>query len=214
MSRGIKAACLLVGCGVFLSSCASLGTRVEVLKSESISSIQVVGLAPILVDDHTLFVCGQAESVAQAALINQIEQSGAFRIVGIDTLLAHVDQEAAVSAEALLAAADQLGLDGVLFCKLSAYEAEVTTSETVGWGVSFGTAGTHVGLVREAVTNVNWLGAKVSLQIAESSTRELVSATEFDTVKGKSYWTAPPPEDQIADAVEGAFRPIAEAWVK
>jgi len=203
-----------VGCGVFLSSCASLGTRVEVPAPEFISSIRVVGLAPILVDDHTLSVCRQAQSVAQAALVNQIEQSGAFSVVSTDTLLAHVDQEAGVDAEVLLVAADQLGLDGVLFCKISAYEAEATTTETVGWGVSFGTAGTHVGPVREAVTKVNWLGAKVSLQIAESSTRELVSATEFDTFKGKSYWTAPPPQDQITDAVEGAFRPIAEAWAK
>ena len=214
MSRGIRASCFLVGCGVFLSSCASLGTRAEVARPELISSIRVVGLAPVLVDDHTLSVCGQAESVARAALVNQIEQSGAFGVVSAETLLAYVDQEAAVDAEALLAAADRLELDGILFCKLSAYEAEVTTTETVGWGVSFGTAGTHVGLVREPVTKVNWLGAKVSLQIAESSTGELVLATEFDTFKGKSYWTAPPPQDQIADAVEGAFRPLAEAWVK
>ena len=197
-----------------ISSCASLGTRVEVLRPEFIDSIRVVGLAPVLVDDHTLSVCDQAESITRAALVNQIEQSGAFRVVSTDTLLAHVDQEAAVDAAALLAAAGRLGLDGVLFCKVSAYEAEVTTMEPIGWGVSFGTAGTRVGRVREAVTKVNWLGAKVSLQIAESSTGELVSATEFDTVKGKSYWSPPPSEEQIADAVEGAFSPIAEAWAK
>jgi hypothetical protein len=174
----------------------------------------VVGLAPILVDEHTLSVCGEAESVARAALLGRIEQSSTFRVVSAGTLLAHVDTKTSVDAEALLASADRLGLDGVLFCKLSAYEAEVTTAETVGWGVSFGTAGTHVGPVREEVTKVNWIGAKVSLQIAESSTKALVFATEFDTFKGKSYWTPPPPQDQIADAIEGAYKPIAEAWAE
>ncbi len=214
MSRGTVVCCLLLGCGVFLTSCASLGTRVEISKPESVSSIRVIGLAPIVVDEHTLSVCGEADSVARTALVGQIEQSGTFRVVSADTLLAHVDPGVSVDAEALLASADRLGLDGVLFCKLGAYEAEVTTTETVGWGVSFGTAGTHVGPVREEVTRINWIGAKVSLQIAESSTRALVLATEFDTFKGKSYWTPPPPQDQIADAIEGAYGPIAEAWAE
>jgi hypothetical protein len=212
--RGFAGLSIVLGLAALLWSCASLGTRVEVRNPELVNSIQVVGLAPIYVDELTLSVCGQADSLALAALVSQMEKSGAFRVVSAESLVADVQGEGAMDAEALLASARRLNLDGVLFCKLEAWEARMTTTETVGFGVSFGTSGTRAGLVQEDVTKVNWGGAKVSLQVVESRTGMLVLSTQFDTVKGKSYWMPPAPDKQIADAMEGAFKPLAKAWAK
>jgi len=213
MGRGLVGSSIVLGL-VVLCSCASLGTRVKIRNPELVKSIQIVGLAPIYVDEHTLAVCGQAESVALAALVSQIEMSRAFKVVSAESLAAHAQGEDVIDAEALLASARRQGLDGVLFCKLEAWEAGMTTTETVGLGVSFGTGGTRAGLVQEDVTKFNWCGAKVSLQMVESRAGTPVLSTQFDTVKGKSYWTAPPPDKQIADAMEGAFKPLAKAWAK
>jgi hypothetical protein len=223
MSREINICGSVVCCCLLLSSCAGLGTRVEILKPESVGSIRRVGLAPILVDDHTLSVCHGAEAVVREALTEQIAHSGVFEVVSADRLLARADKDGLLpccgvplDVQTLLIAADSLQLDGVLFCKLSAYEAEETTTEKTGdWGLSFDESGTHVTREEKNVTKVNWIGAKVSLQIVESSTGELVFSSVFDTFKGKTYtWTLPPPEGQIADAVEGAYRPLAKAWAE
>lgn len=214
MSRGFAGLSIVVGLAALLWSCASLGTRVAVRNPELVDSIQVVGLAPIYVDELTLAVCNQADSVALAALVSQIKKFGSFKMVSADSVLAQAQGDSLVYAETFLASARRLNLDGVLFCKLEAWEAQTTTTETVGFGVSFGTGGTRAGLVQEDVTNVNWGGAKVSLQMVKSNTGVLVLSTQFDTVKGKSYWMAPPPAKQIADAMEGAFKPLAKAWAK
>lgn len=214
MNRGFVRLSIVLGLAAFLCSCASLGTRVKVGDPERVDSIRVVGLAPIYVDELTLSVCNQAGSRAMAALIGQVEKSGAFRVVSAESLMAHVQGEGEMPAESFLGSARRQGLDGVLFCKLEAWEAQSMTTETVGFGVSFGTDGTSVGLIQEDVTKVNWGGAKVSLQVVECRSGELVLSTQFDTVKGKSYWKVPPPDKQIADAIEGAFKPVAEAWAK
>ena len=203
-----------LGLAALLCSCASLGTRVKVENPDLVDSIQVVGLAPVYVDELTLSVCPQGQTLALAALVSEVEKSGTFKMVSADSLVAHIRGDGAVDAEGLLDSARRLGLDGVLFCKCEAWEAQTTTTETVGFGVSFGSDGVSAGLVEEPVTNINWGGAKVSLQMVASRTGKLVLSTQFDTVKGKSYWMAPPPDKQIADAVEGAFKPVAEAWTK
>lgn len=179
-----------------------------------VDSMQTVGLSPIYVDELTLSVCPQAQRLALGALVSEMEKSRAFKTVGADSLIAHVQGEGAMDAEKFMDSARRQSLDGVLFCKVEAWEAQSTTTETVGFGVSFGTDGPSAGLIEEPVTNVNWGGAKVSLQLVASRTGKLVLSTQFDTVKGKSYWKTPSPEKQIADAVEGAFKPVAEARAK
>ena len=212
---GRKTAELFIGLELvaLLCSCASVGTKVEVREPNLVKAIQVVGLSPIPVDDPTLSVCGQAQRVVLEALVSEIERNGTFRVIGADTLVAHVPHGVAMDAEALLSAARNLGLDGVLFCRLGAYQVEVTTMEKVGWGIEFGTSGTHLVSYEEPVTTSNWVGAQVWLQVVES-TGKLVLATRFDTFKGKSYWSAPSPERQIRDAVVGAFEPVAGIWAK
>ena len=223
MRKGIAAPTYVLGLAILLCSCASFGTKVDIRSPDLVNTIRVVGIAPIYVDGLTLSVCAPAESVAMAALVSQIEQSGAFKVVSADTLVAQAQEEdnqteqqdcGYMNAEALLTCARRLNLDGVLYCKLEAYEVGSTTTETVGWGVSFGTSGTSAYLVEEPVTKINWAGAIVSLQIAECSAGQLVMATKFDTMKGKSYSFAPPPEKQIVDAVMGAFKPVAKEWAK
>lgn len=214
MDRKRSVLFVLLGAVVFLGSCSSLATRCEVLRPQCVSSISSVGLAPIVVDGHTLSVCRDARSIALEALLTQIEQSSVFTVIPADTLLAYARQDSIVGAEALLAAANRLGLDAVLFCRLDAYEGTVTKMETVGWRVSFGEDGFGMGPVEEAVTKTTWIGSKVSVQIAEASSGHLVATTQFDTHKGKSYWKNPPVEQHIADAVEGAFKPIDETWAR
>lgn len=205
---------IALGLVSLLCSCASLGTRSDVRNPELLGSIEIIGLAPVYVDELTLSVCAEAGTIATTALVAETEKSGAYRVVSADSLIAHAQADGGVTAEALVASAREQGLDGVLFCKVEAWEAHPTTVETVGFGVSFGTGGTSLGLAQEAVTTTEWAGAKVSFQMVDSRTGTIVCTTQFDTVKGKSYWIPPPPAEQIAHAMEGAFKPLAKAGAK
>lgn len=214
MSRGFAGLPIVLGLAVFLGACASLGTETNVYTPELVNTIKVVGLAPIYVDDLTFSVCGKADSVALAALVSQIEQSGAFRVVSADTLLAHVQEESVINAGVLLASARRQDLDGVLFCRVEADKVVKTSMETVGFGLDFSTGMPSSYRIQEEVTEVRWGGANVSLQMVESSAEKIVITTTFNTTWGKSYGTAPSPDKQIEDAIEGAFKPLAKEWAK
>jgi hypothetical protein len=213
MGRKIVALSASLGLAI-ACSCASLGTKVDLREPGLVKLIRVVGVAPIPVDNPTLSVCGQAQGIARAALMREIERCGSFRVISADTLVSLLPPGTKIDAEALLDSARRLGLDGVLFCRLGAYEAEVTTVDRVGWGIEFGTSGTSLVSYEEPVTTYNWIGAQVWLQIVESATGRLVLASRFDTFKGKSYLSMPTPERHIDDAVAGAFKPVAEAWAR
>jgi len=198
-----------------LLSCASLGTRTDVWKPQAAAAIHTVGLAPVIVDSHTMSVCREAQRVARDALVAQLDRANLFEVIGTDSLLSGVETGSTLELSTVLEAARRLHLDAVLLCRLGAVEFTSVDKEVVAWGLSVSLPDWGISVepteYRE-VTTVNWTGAKVLLQIAECSSGELVAAAAFDTFKGKSYWSMPSVEKQVADAVEGAFRPIAKAW--
>jgi len=205
---------------------------------ECVSSTRVVGVAPIAVDDLMLLYCAEAESIALWALLREAEQSAAFTLVAADVLLAEMERQAggfewettsrlrlahgdggdSLDTEALLAAAEQLALDGVLFCRVRGHEYTSTSTESE-FDI-FALVGLNDGeLFKEGkvTETTKWSGAEVILQVVQVSSGDLIAESRFDSnghQESLGWWNTPPASEGIVDVIEHTFGPIAEAWTR
>ena len=177
-----------------LFACARLGTSTSVMAPEAMSSIRVLGLAPIQVDSFVLSDCRNAAQIAETAILKANERASAFTIVPVDTLLAHVAPGGLLCGRDLLAAAERLGLDGILIC-------DVMAEEPFTRGVLFDNTG---------IDRTGSYDAVVYMQVVKSATHEPLVIARFGTRWGVSYFSTPKGEQAVADAVDRAFQSIAK----
>jgi hypothetical protein len=198
--------------------CSCSGIRSSVYMPECVSSTKAVVVAPIAVDRLTLSYCHDAESVALRALVREAETSGAFRMVTPEVLLAHGDGGDSLDTEALLAAAEQLALDAVLFCRVRGHEYTSTTTERSGLKFSYNSSdGLSVSRGEKEVSKTKWSGAEVTLRVVQVPSGDLVAESRFDSnghQESLGWWNTPPAAEGIVDVIEHTFRPIADAWTR
>ena len=215
--RGLSCG-VLVALVVCLCSCSGSGITSTIQMPECVSSTRAVGVAPIAVDDLMLSYCHGAEGIALRALLREAETSGAFRLVTPEVLLAHADGGDSLDTEALLAAAEQLALDGVLFCRVRSREYTRTTTESSGLAFSYDSSdGLSVSRGEKEVTKRTWSGADVTLQVVQVPSGDLIAESRFDSARHQQdgwWWRPPPVHAAIVDMIEYTFRPIADAWTR
>ena len=211
-----KRACLMafVVSLAVLMSCSLLGSKTELRKPEAVGSINKVVLAPIWVDAGALSLCSNAEEIARARLLQQIDAKTGLSVMPEESLLTRVATGSYASASQLISAAGDLGFDAVIFCKVEAAKVAVESEERVGWGLGFDSGGVTLEPITETVTSTELGSPTISLQVVEAVQGDLVIQSDFDVTTGKSYWTNPAYEKQIADGVDGALKPIIKIWRK
>ena len=195
-------------------SCSLLGSKTELRRPEAVGSINEVVLAPVWVDKGALSICSNAEEIVRARLLQQIDAKTRLSVMPEESLLTHVATGSYASALQLISAAGDLGFDAVIFCKVEAAKVAVVREETVGWGLGFDSGGVTLEPVTETVTSTELGSPTISLQVVEAARGDVVIQSDFDVGTGKSYWTNPEYEKQIADGVDGALKPIIKIWRK
>lgn len=208
---------VLFAFAVGLCSCSGITSAVHM--PECVSSTRAVGVAPITVDDLMLSYCAEAESIALGALLREAETSAAFTVVTPEILLADGDGGDSLDTESLLAAAEQLALDGVLFCRVRGHEYTSTTTESSGLAFSYSSSdGLRVSPGEKEVTKTKWSGAEVTLQVVQVPSGDLIAESRFDSNGHQEslgwWWEAPPASEGIVDVIAYTFRPIADAWTR
>jgi len=179
-----------------LFGCSRLGTSTLIVKPEAMSSIHVLGLAPIQVDPFVLSVCKNAAEIAEGSLLKANEKNHVFTIVPVDTLLAHCACDSTICGSDLIDAAERIGLDGVIYFDVMAEDPFKRSR-----GKLFDQTGSDIKGLYNAV---------VYVIVIESTTHDPVVITRFGTKWGVSFTTGPTAEQVVSDAMDRAYNSVAK----
>ncbi|MCB0274293.1 MAG: hypothetical protein KDI06_05735 [Calditrichaeota bacterium] len=177
--------CLIPLIFLILGNACSSSNVSRVHKPETLSSIKRIGLAPIALSDGDLQRYNQAERLVTLALIRSIEGHTSLKVEDPDSLLRFLSVKRGLPDNAIVAVAQKLNVDAVLFCDFQFIEDEVP--------------------------GMDWTNASIALRLVETQSNHLVMESRYNTLRGNSYLEAPKIQQVVVDAVKGAVQPVVLA---
>ena len=189
--------------------------RIGTWQAEALPLIHIVAVAPVVVDSSTVAACPEAERVARHAISARISDAKSFKLVSTDMLMSSPDGRVASDVDSIVAAASQLHVEAVVFCKLtgimdSSYKQVNDGSEiSIGGSEGFTITPTY----RAVYVGQKWMYPIVSIQVIGCATGEVLAETEFTggyRFQAESLHTG---ADHTIDwSVKKAFQPVAKKW--